>query len=172
MAFVFTVEDGTGLAGANSYASLDEADDYLTANIHVYTKWAALTDENKESLLAFASRVLDQRTSWLGEKAVAASALRWPRTGCSDRDGNDIASTVVPSAVKSATIELAAAFIDADRTVERGSDGLKELQVDVVKFVFDENFRLAAIPANIGYILTGIGYVSSGERGFKRIVKV
>ncbi len=172
MAFVFTVETGAGLSGANSYVSLDEADDYLIANIHIYPAWSALTDENKESLLAFASRVLDQRTSWLGEKTVATSALRWPRTGCQDRDGNDIAANVVPAAVKAATIEMAAALIAADRTVERGSDGLKELQVDVIRFVFDETYRLPAIPSNIGYILTGLGYVSSGERGFKKIVKV
>lgn len=172
MAFIFTVETGVGLTGANSYVSLDEADDYLIANIHVYPTWAALTDENKESLLAFASRVLDQRTSWLGEKTVAGSGLRWPRTGCQDRDGSDILTNVVPAAVKAATIEMASALIAGDRTAERGSDGLKELQVDVVRVVFDESYRLPAIPNNIGYILTGLGYVAAGERGFKKIVRV
>lgn len=172
MAFVFTVETGVGLSDANSYASLDEADDYLIANIHVYPKWTALTDENKESLLAFASRLIDQRTSWYGEKAVTTSALRWPRTGLADRDGNDIASNVVPPAVKAATIEVAASLIDADRSVERGSDGLKELQVDVVKLVFDEAFRLPTFPPNVQYILTGLGAVASGTRGFKKIIKV
>lgn len=172
MAFVFTVETGAGLSGANSYASLDEADDYLIANIHVYPRWTALTDENKESLLAFASRVLDQRTTWLGEKAVAGSGLRWPRTGLTDRDGNDIPATVIPPAVKAATIEIAASMISGDRTTERGSDGLKELQVDVIRFVFDEAYRLPALPSSIQYILTGLGYVASGDRGFKKIIRV
>lgn len=172
MPFVFKVETGAGLTDSNSYASTDEAEDYLTANIHVYPLWAALSADKQESLLAFATRTLDFRTRWNGEKTVEASALRWPRRGVSDRDGVSVPDNTLPFAVKAATIEVAASMISADRSAERGSDGFKEIQVDVVRLVFDEDYRLPTFPPNIAHILTGLGTVSGGRNNFVKITKV
>lgn len=171
MAFTFLVEDGTGLTGANSYATVAEADDYLVANIHVAPIWAALDTASKEYLLAWASRYLDQRATWNGDRMVNTSGLRWPRTGVYTIDDVLIADDEVPTALKQATIEMARYLIASDRSTERDQDALKELQVDVVKLVFDVSYRLPKVPSEISYILRGLGTINSGAMNFARIIR-
>ena len=169
MAFTFVVEDGTVVANANSYVTVAEADDYLIANPHAWSSWSVLTNTTKQYYLAFATRYIDARAEFEGEKADPDSALRFPRTGCFTADEVEIPADEIPVGLRHATIEMARYLIDNDRTVERGQDGLKELQVDVVKLVFDENYRLAGVPSLIGYLLKGFGTISSGNRNFAKI---
>lgn len=171
MAFAFLVEDGSGLASANSYVSVEDADDYLVTNIHVFPIWDALTTENKQYLLAWASTYLDQRARWNGKKAVETSGLRFPRECLTDRDGNPIASDVVPVALKQATVEMARALIESDRSADRGQDGLERLRVDVIEIYFNADYRLPTVPKNINMILEGLGTVRS-DTGFGRILRV
>lgn len=171
MAFTFVVEDGTGLADANSYASVEEADDYLTANIHVFPKWTLLSLEEKQHLLVWGSRHLDQRADWNGTKKVADSGRRHPRCGLIDRDGNPISPDIVAVPVKQAAIEMAAGFIDADRSAEQPTDGIERLRVDVIEIYFDENYRLPTVPKQINMILEGLGRIR-GDIGFGKIRRV
>lgn len=171
MSFTFLVEDGTGLTGATSYASVAEADAYLAQNIHVLPTWRTLPSTTKQALLAWASRYLDQRANWYGTRTKANSGLRWPRTGVRDLDGNAIGSTVVPREVKAATIEMARYLIAEDRSDDRGQDALKELQVDVIKLVFDNSYRLPEVPNEIQFILRGLGTISAGRPTHAKIVK-
>lgn len=181
MAVVFTVEDGTGLPGANSYASLEEADDILITNPHVWAAWNALKvpldpgpgDDRtaQEYLLIWGSRVLDYRVDWYGNLAVPGSGLRWPRTGVLDRDGNPIPSDVVPRAVKEATVEMARTLLVGDRTTDRDQDGLERIKVDVIELVFREGYKLPTIPSDVVMILKGLGDVTSGSTGFAKIIR-
>jgi hypothetical protein len=172
MAFTFLVEDGTGLSGATSYASVAEANSYLAQNIHVQPTWRSLATSQKEALLSWSSRYLDQRATWNGTKSVETSALRWPRTGVYDVDGNAIDSDVIPQALKSATIEMARYLIAQDRSDDRDQDALKELQVDVIRLVFDETYRLPEVPNEIQFILRGLGTIQAGRLQFAKIMKV
>lgn len=98
-----TVEDGTGLANADSFASLEAFNAYLAD--FGYTTDA--TDAAKEVALRKASQFIDTGWIFYGQKLRLAQALAWPRWGAEDRDGYDILSDVVPSAVVEATCELA-----------------------------------------------------------------
>lgn len=171
MAFTFVVEDGTGIPAANSYVTVAEADDYLAANIHVAPTWNALTTLEKQSLLVWGSRYLDQRAIWNGTKTVESSGLRWPRTGVYDIDENLIPANTIPPALKYATIEMARYLITDDRSTERGQDGLKELQVDVIKLVFDASYRLTEVPNELQFILRGLGTIGSGRQQWAKIVR-
>ncbi len=172
MAFAFVVEDGTGVTDATSYVSVEEADDIITMNIHASASWAALVDGDKEKLLAWASRYLDERTRWFGTKAVPASALRWPRVGVIDRDGIELSSTMVPRQLKIATAEMARYLIDEDRSVERGQDALTRLKADVIELEFSEGYRLPQVPSHMQYLIKGLGTISSGNGiQFKRILR-
>jgi hypothetical protein len=171
MAVSFVVEDGTGLDDATSYVSVAEANAYLAANIHKSSTWNALALPTRQALLVWASRYLDQRASWKGTKTVETSALRWPREGVYDVDDNLIESDVIPPALKQATIEMARYLITDDRSDERGQDGLKELQVDVVKLTFDTSYRLPEVPNEISFILRGLGTISAGRPTSARILK-
>lgn len=102
----FEVETGFGSATATSYASVATADDYHSMGPTEAT-WAALSTEQKQERLMLASALLDERCDWRGDKAVTASALRWPRLGLLDRDGIDVASTTIPARLAWATAELA-----------------------------------------------------------------
>jgi hypothetical protein len=167
MTFAFVAEDGTGLANATSYATVEQADTILETNPHA-SAWFALTTDQKEKNLSWASGVLDNHTRWSGSKAVEASALRWPRSGTYDRVGVAIGDNVVPVPVKVATAELARALIAEDRTAERDQDGLRRLKADVVELEFSEGYRLPTIPAHVAAILTGLG-VTGGRS--KRIIR-
>lgn len=74
----FIVEDGTGVTGATSYATVDFADDYFAdRNI---TAWAG-NGTAKEAALILATDYLDNRFTFIGDKVEFDQALEWPRTG-------------------------------------------------------------------------------------------
>lgn len=172
MAFAFVVEDGTGLSDATSYVSVAEADDIITMNIHASASWAELEVGDKERLLSWASRYLDERTRWFGDKVVETSALRWPRSGIVDRDGIALLANAVPRQLQIATAEMARYLIDDDRTVERGQDALTRLKADVIELEFAEGYRLPQVPSHMQYLIKGLGAISSGNGiKFKRIIR-
>lgn len=74
----FVVEDGTGLADANAYASVESVDDYHSDRGN--TKWTG-ADAAKEAAIIRATDYLDQRFGNLfrGSKGTDAQALEWPR---------------------------------------------------------------------------------------------
>ena len=163
MAVTLVVEDGTGLANANTYVSLAAASSYISANIHAFQTWDALDDDDKKSLLIWSTRLLDQRTSWRGLPTTTTQALQWPRIGATDRNGESVSQVVVPQPVRDATAELARYLMTVDRTLERDQDGLSKIHVDVIEIDFNRSYRLPEIPMQISYMLTGLGAIASGN---------
>lgn len=74
----FVVEDGTGVAGANSYASVAYADAYfLDRNV---VAWAAATQQAKEGALIRATDYINSLpVLWAGEQTYAHQELAFPR---------------------------------------------------------------------------------------------
>lgn len=172
MAFAFIVEDGSGIVGATSYVSLAEANDIISVNVHANTDWDALSDADKERLLAWGSRYLDERTRWYGTRVNESSGLRWPREGITDRDGILISSTTIPKQLKVAAAEMARYLMAQDRTVERDQDGLARLKADVIELEFREGYQLPKVPEHMQYLLIGLGAVSTGGGiQFKRLIR-
>jgi hypothetical protein len=103
-----TVEDGTGVASADSYSSTADADAYNT-NHAADTDWSGATTANKEKALRLATQYLDlkYKLRWRGEVYSTTQGLAWPRTAFDDYDGNAITSPSLPSGVQEACIELA-----------------------------------------------------------------
>lgn len=99
-----TVEDGTGLAAADSYISLTDATTYATA---MGLDWSG-DDASKESALRRAAKWLDGRYGayFPGTRTQGRSqALQWPRRDAYDRDGNLIEG--VPQEIKDAVMQAA-----------------------------------------------------------------
>ena len=94
-----------GGASSNSYATLAEAETYLAAKI-VNTDWNSLKDEDKNGLLISAARQLDL-LCWQGSVVDSTQALQWPRYGMVNSHGWPVLPTEIPTALKSAQIELA-----------------------------------------------------------------
>jgi hypothetical protein len=74
------VEDGTGLADADSYISLDDADTYHAGRSSA-ADWAGLSDPEKEAALRDATDYMVQayRLDWKGTRLTTTQALDWPR---------------------------------------------------------------------------------------------
>lgn len=171
MAFTFTAEDGTGLTGANSYATVAESEDYFAVDPNA-TAYLALTESEQEQYLAWASRLLDQKTEWRGYKAVATSGLRWPRKHVFDKDGLLVEDDIVPKPVKDATCELARFLMDYNPAVGQGGDNIKKLVVDVVEVEYQDNTGQSDWPSLINAILTPLGMFRTSGPGFGRIIKM
>ena len=73
------VEDGTGLAGANAYVSVEFADEYFSARKN--EAWIALDSAAKEAAIIKATDYLEAVYwgKWQGEKLKADQALAFPR---------------------------------------------------------------------------------------------
>jgi hypothetical protein len=108
------VENGSGLASAESYISVDDADTYHSNRGN--TDWAALTTAEKERLLRIATdyMVAVYRLRWDGYRYVNTQALDWPRIYVPIRDICSVNAfpqyvdfDIVPTQVKNACAELA-----------------------------------------------------------------
>lgn len=168
MAYAFIVETGENVPGSNSYVSVEEATDYLSQNIHVSAKWAALSNEDQERLLSWATRYLDQQARWSGFKTYSDQSLRFPRTGVRDQDGTPLPPDEIPEQLKEATIEMARFFLDSDRSAPRGQDGLKKLKVDSIEMIFRDDYTLPTVPPQLNLILRGLGLIL-GNSSFAKI---
>lgn len=181
------VEDGSIVAGANSYATLAYANAYMAANIHGNPQWLALTQLEQQALLIWATRYLDQRATWNGITATAylyreggvnvidrwavhtippnftPQVLRWPRFGVWDIDNNPIWFNQMPKQLLDATCEMARYLIAQDRSLERPQDGLTELKVDVLSIKFLPDYELPQVPDQISFMIRGLGSISSGR---------
>ena len=171
MAFIFTVETGTGLTTSTSYCATAFADDYFEVQPSA-TAWAGLSDDSKEYYLSLATRFLDQKVDWKGTIASATQALRWPRVGAYTRDGISVGSTVIPRAVKAATCEMALYLITNDPNAGQDTDKLRKIVVDVIEIEYQEGASQPKIPSIINSILTGLGFFVAGGRGFGKIVRM
>lgn len=113
-----TVEDGSGLSGADAYASVADADSYHATR--GATVWAAADNVAKEAAIVRATTWVDAtyRTRFPGARLNGrAQALEWPRRDARDAAGESIASDEVPREVAEATIEAALREIQAPNSL-------------------------------------------------------
>lgn len=129
------VEDGTGLATAESFISVADASARQAALGN--TNWATLTETEMEQALRRATAYMEQayRQSWKGTRLYRDQALSWPRYGAVV-DGYDLNSDYVPADVANACADLAfkAAADDLAPDLERG---IKREKVGPLETEFD-----------------------------------
>lgn len=94
------VETGAGLADANSYLSVDQADAYHLARDN--RRWNAAGPDDKQAALIRATQYLDVAYLFAGTPTSITQALAWPRGG----------ALVVPPLVLAAAAELALRALD------------------------------------------------------------
>lgn len=101
-----TVETGAGLADAESYASVSDADIYLAAR--GFSLWATMSTTEKEQALRRGTEYLQgfYNGRWKGEKLTSTQALDWPRDGVVV-DGFLIDYDAIPERLKNACIKTA-----------------------------------------------------------------
>lgn len=97
------VENGTGLENADSYVSVEFADNYFLAR--GISEWADFDDKTKENALVRATDYIDNIFQWYGQKSNNAQTLRFPRKNLFDYEGNKIDG--IPNCLKQAVCDAA-----------------------------------------------------------------
>jgi hypothetical protein len=116
------VEDGTGLATANSYVSLVDCAAYHVDRNN--TSWALASEAVRTAALIKAAAYIDGKyiSRFRGWKASADQALQWPRAGGIDPAGYEIESDELPAELVAAACEAAllALTVDLSSVLDRG----------------------------------------------------
>ena len=140
MALTLVKEDGTGLATANSYASVADGDSYFEGHLYA-SAWTAATSVTKAAALVMATRLVDTQFQFHGFRTNETQALQWPRERCADPDRNLVTSSslspvltnfvpsnLVPKPVAAAVCEMARELLLADRTAAPPGEGVSSTQ--------------------------------------------
>ena len=109
------VETGTGIANADSYLSVTDADTYNT-NHSASAAWISAAEAVKEKALRLATQYLDVRYGgrWKSFRTNETQALAWPRAYAVDQDGYYWDSNQMPQRLKDAAAELALRVVGGD----------------------------------------------------------
>jgi len=143
------VEDGTGVAGAESYVTLAFADAYFGNRTHltIAVTWNAETDDaKKEGALREASAYLDAKYGayYKGTVAGAVQGLLWPRTGAAD--SADFALQPIPSELQRASCELAARALSEPLASDDARGGkVKRLKAGSVEIEYADGAPVATV---------------------------
>lgn len=136
------------VVNANSWVSLEEADDYLDSSV-LYGDWNELGGDEQARALISAFRILD-RANWAGAKTDPDQPTSHPRSGLLV-DGVEVADDEVHQLVKSAQIEYAA-LIGSDASLassvtgdaSAGTKRLKAGSAEIEYFNNNPNARIAS----------------------------
>lgn len=136
------VEDGTGRADAESYASVPEADAHHAA-LGNEASWLDLDTDVKEVALRKAANFMRQvyRPRWAGTRVRYEQRLDWPRYGVMV-DGFAVLSNTVPQDVKEACIELAFRSAQGEELLpdqEAGNSQVKREKIGPLDTEYFEN---------------------------------
>lgn len=162
----FVLDATVGGAGANSYLTVEEYLAYLETTYEPAQEDANALDDGPT--LAMATRLINSifaphrrlvrvkgeapyyivSPTWTGLPASTTQALAWPRTGMFDLNGNAIASTVIPQALKDATAELARQLKVSDRTLDNdvSVQGITSVRAGSVAVTFKDMIDAKVIP--------------------------
>ena len=169
MAVTVIVEDGSGVASANSYVSIATIDAWVLTNPHDST-WTALTDAAKNGYAVMSCRVLNEQMDWHGWQIDADQALDLPRSGMIDKNGNSIDNDEIPSEVQNAQCELARLLVIDDRTADPDTAGFKEIGVGSIKLVIDKADRVPTLAQAVFNMINSFGSKAI-TKGISKVIR-
>lgn len=102
-----TVEDGTNVAGADTYVDIAFVDAYAAAR--GVSDWAKLAGSAKEIAIRIAQDFMfvEYSSRWKGERTNVDQPLDWPREHVLDRTYTEIASDAIPLDIQNAQAQYA-----------------------------------------------------------------
>lgn len=136
------IEDGTGVVGANSYASENDADTYFEDRDN--TDWNNYSGTgDKEAALIRATTALDNmyRYQYTGYRTFGRDQmLEWPRTAAYDYEGILIDTQEIPIEVIQSTCEFAVRELMDPNSIlgdlEQGGNLIQSLQAGSVSITY------------------------------------
>lgn len=150
----FVVEDGSRLADANTFASVEFADSYFV-NLGNPVGWSSASTLTKQNGLRQAAEYLQNvyGSRWRGTQATSTQGLPWPRVGVTDGDtGYVYTSVVIPRSLKQAACEVAlrvAAGVTLRPDIDPGDGNITSSTMSVGGISITEDFVGAATTAPV-----------------------
>jgi hypothetical protein len=176
-------ETGAGLANANAYADVADADAYHAGHLYA-TAWTGATAVQKTAALVMATRLIDAEYQFNGVKTMDSQALLWPRYRCVDPDRdpairvgrltiweNWLPEDQVPKNLVAATCELARELLIADRTAAPAGEGLKYYNDSGKQTGYDKTDTRPVIPALVQAWLARYGTLIKSRSGAVRLLR-
>ena len=126
------VEDGSVVAGANSYTSVADADTFM-AN-RGYSDWASASTEDKEYALIKAADFIETTysQSFKGSRVSADQPLSFPRSDIV-LYGFDLAEDAIPESLIEAQTRLALKSLSGEQFIEDEGRTVTRERVDVIE---------------------------------------
>ena len=143
-------------ASSNSYTTLADAETYFESRLHK-SDWTSASDADKNIAIVWATRLLDELIDWEGYIYTTTQALRWPRSGVTDSDGELLDKDTIPQFLVNAVSEYGMWLIDEDRTTDSDTAGFKKIKVDVITLEIDKYDKPAQIPPSVLNMLVPYG---------------
>lgn len=157
---MYTFDTSVGGANATSYATLEDATNYLTARGNA-SAFLALDGSDQEQWLIGGTQQLDLLADYDGTvyDTTTPQALRWPRVEAYDCDGIEQDTTSIPDGIKNASIELAFYRYEADRlsTPDFLGQGFKRAKVGPLEVEAEVNIRYDIASRNVEVQLGCLG---------------
>ena len=156
------VEDGSGVAGANSYVSLQDLIEYAASRGETLPD-----DETAQTALLFQGVDYLQYTfGWKGEKTYPDAELEWPRTGI-----KGIAPDSIPRVVQVAQMKLAILAYTEDLFPTSSASTTRE-KVDVIEVEYSDTGTTGRFSSpTINSMLRGL-VSSNGVGGILQVARV
>ncbi|MGH9769319.1 MAG: DnaT-like ssDNA-binding protein [Blastocatellia bacterium] len=175
-----------GGAAANSYVTLEEAENYFDAHLKTAAWTDATSDDKTRALLMAANRL--QVENWLGARATTTQRLAWPRIGVAKRDSADYSysqwgygggygygfpysgygepylPTEIPQQVKDAQCEFAFAYLSGTYN-DSGEAEVKSFADDKMRVEFDQPKLAGRLPAEVTRLIAGLTAQNRRVRG-------
>ena len=129
------IEDGSVVAGANSYTTIAEFAAYLDAR----GSFLEGNNGNDEQLLLLAMDYLESQ-DFIGDKYSKTQPLQWPRTGVCI-DGFSIDEDEIPEILKSAQIEVAIAIDSGNNPLSALDRETKREKVGDIEVEYSDGAR-------------------------------
>lgn len=148
-----TVEDGTGVEGADSFVTIAELKTYAgSRGITLPT-----ADADIEKLLVKAKDYLESEVQgkYKGYRTFPKlTTLKWPRTGV-EIDGYYLPSTEIPLQLKQAQMQLAIELQTVDPTPTLSGNQIKREKVDVLETEYAIDYKSGQKPP----VLTKVSFL-------------
>ena len=138
------VEDGSIVAGANSYVS------ELTLTEYAAARGITITGAT-EALLINAMDYIESQM-FIGVKKTAAQNLQWPRSNVYV-DGYYVEPTILPAELRSAQIAVALAIDAGNGPLAVMTPGIKKEKVDVIEIEYQDGGLTSNLDPKINAIL-------------------
>lgn len=171
------VEDGTGLANANSFATVAEGD--ALAAQHLYPEpWTGASSPRKETGLIMATAVIERAIAYFGERATTTQALGFPRAYVPAYVRGNVQyyydNASIPVALKAATFEVARLLLEKDRTKEAETRGISDFSAGqgAIAVKFNAEDRAGILTENVVLMLQPFGIPADRPSMFHPVRRV